>query len=165
MADIGTRVSRATLQRLQGSTGVPSAVAALSVASGIEASPFHPEQVQMVNISPELAEKSAGTRYPLVHIYCERVTNQLREKFRRFSGKVRIAIEARVSQSRLEGIDAKSAFLADAVTEVLDASRGDWENGMFYSGGYEIAFGPVKQGGKNFIQTTKIVFEVDVSSD
>ena len=36
------------------------------------------------------------------------------------------------------------------MTKALSASRGDWGDGMFYTGGYEVSFGRVKQGGKNF---------------
>jgi hypothetical protein len=45
----------------------------------------------------------------------------------------------------------------------LDVSSGDWGGGMYFAGGYQVAFGPVKQGGKNFIQTAKITFEIGVS--
>jgi hypothetical protein len=34
---------------------------------------------------------------------------------------------------------------------------------MYYAGGYQVAFGPVKHGGKNFIQIAKITFEIGVS--
>jgi hypothetical protein len=34
---------------------------------------------------------------------------------------------------------------------------------MFYAGGYDVEFGPVKRGGKNFLQSAKVSFEVDVS--
>jgi hypothetical protein len=46
---------------------------------------------------------------------------------------------------------------------VLNVSSGDWGGGMYYGGGYQIAFAPVKQGGKSFIQTAKITFEIGVS--
>jgi hypothetical protein len=36
---------------------------------------------------------------------------------------------------------------------------------MFYTGGYEAVFGEMKHGGRNFIQTGKIRFEVAVSID
>ena len=68
-----------------------------------------------------------------------------------------------MSQDRLEGLEQRSQTLADAITDVLDQSRGTWGQGMFYSGGYELSFTPVKHGGKNFIQTVKISFDVDVS--
>ena len=74
-----------------------------------------------------------------------------------------MAVEVRVSQDRLEGIEGKLQSYAEAVTQVLDRSRGDWSEGMFYTGGYEVAFGPVKRGGKNFVQVAKVAFEVEVS--
>jgi hypothetical protein len=163
--DIGIRVSRAAVDLFRGSQGLPSAVGALADQASIAAPEFHAHQITLTNIAPELAEKSVVTRYPLVNLYCERVTNQLREKFRRFSGKVRMVAEARISHARLEGVENTSHLLSDAVTEVLDASRGDWGNGMYFTGGYEITYGPVKAGGKNFLQVTKIAFEVDVSAD
>lgn len=165
MSDIAIRVSRASLNLFRGSEGLPCAVGALSAASGITAQAFRPEQVELANVAAELAEKASVARYPVIHVYCERVTNRLKEKFRRFSGTVRMVAEARVSHIGVDGIEQRSHFLADAVTEVLDQSRGDWGNGMYFGGGYEVAYGPVKQGGKNFIQTTKICFDVEVSSD
>jgi hypothetical protein len=165
MTDIGLRVSRAALNLFRGGEGLPKALSALSLASGMVMPPFQAGQVHAANISAELIEMSSAPNYPSVHIYCERVTNDLREKFRRFSGKVRIVAETRVSLTRLDDIESRSHLLAGAVTEVLDVSRGDWGNGMFYAGGYEVAYGPVKQGGKNFLQITKIAFDVDVSAD
>ena len=53
---------------------------------------------------------------------------------------------------------------ADAVTQILDANRGNWGQGAFYTGGYEVTFDPVKQGGKNFLQVAKVTFEVDMSA-
>jgi hypothetical protein len=51
----------------------------------------------------------------------------------------------------------------DAVTQVLDANRGSWGEGAFYAGGYEVSFDPIRHGGKNFIQSAKVSFEVDLS--
>jgi hypothetical protein len=53
----------------------------------------------------------------------------------------------------------------DAVTRILDQNRGDWGGGMFYAGGYEAVFGKMEHGGRNFIQTGKVSFEVAVSID
>ena len=51
----------------------------------------------------------------------------------------------------------------DAVCALLDDSRGDWGDGAFYAGGYEVAFEAVARGGKNFLQRAKVKFEVEVS--
>lgn len=85
------------------------------------------------------------------------------EKFRTFSGKVRTVAEVRVSQDRIEGLEIMLRLYVDAVTQVLDSNRGSWGQGAFYTGGYEVAFDPVKHGGKNFLQVAKITFEVDLS--
>jgi hypothetical protein len=74
-------------------------------------------------------------------------------------------IDVRVSQDRLEGIDGTSQLYTDAVTQILNQNRGDWGQGLFYAGGYEISFGPVKHGGRNFIKSATVSFQVNASSD
>jgi hypothetical protein len=72
-----------------------------------------------------------------------------------------MAIELRHSQDRLDGLQDSLELYIDAVTQVLN--RGDWGEGMFYGGAYEVSFGPVKKGGKNFMQAAKVTFEIGVS--
>ena len=74
-----------------------------------------------------------------------------------------MVVEVRMSQDRLDDLDRQTQWHADAVTRVLDENRGDWGDGVFYGGGYEISYGPVKHGGRNFLQIAKIVFTVDIS--
>jgi hypothetical protein len=101
----------------------------------------------------------------MVCVYCNKIANLLREKFRAFSGDADMVIEARISQDRLDNIGTQVQLYADAITQVLDSNRGDWGNGVFYGGKYEVAFGGVKQGGLNFIQIAKVSFVLDVSAD
>ncbi|BDC52083.1 hypothetical protein F183_A43980 [Bryobacterales bacterium F-183] len=122
-------------------------------------------QLVVRNVAADLAEKTAGVMYPAFFVYCDKISNSLREKFRTFSGTARMVVETRASQDRLEGLEDRLHIYADAVMSVLDAKRGDWGQGMFYTGGYEVAFGPVKHGGKHFIQTAKVVFDVEISAD
>jgi len=114
------------------------------------------------NASADLNEKSLILSYPTVTIFCEKLSNTLKEKFRTFSGSAETVIEVRQSQDQLETIQAALETYVSAVCQILDASRGDWGNGMFYPGGYVVTFGPVKHGGKNFIQTGRIVLSVDL---
>jgi hypothetical protein len=51
----------------------------------------------------------------------------------------------------------------DAVCALLDDSRGDWGDGAFYAGGYEVNYETVARGGKNFLQRAKVGFDVEVS--
>ena len=126
---------------------------------------FDPEQVFAENVAPELAEKTAGAHYPAIYVFCDKVINDQVEKFRTFSGRVRVAVEVRLSHDRLDGLVGAVELLVDAVGDMLAKSRGDWLDGMFYGGKYEVSFGPAKHGGKNFIQTAKVTFEIGVSKD
>ena len=132
-------------------------VAAITAANRIAAIKLSTKQ--------ELVERSVDVKSPTLLLYCEKISNDLREKFRTFSGKAFMAIEVRVSQDRIEGLGRSLEIYVDTVTRILDQNRGDWGNGMFYTGGYEAVFGEMKHGGRNFIQTAKVRFEVAVSID
>ena len=156
-AGIGSAVTGTVVGLLNGTGGVNAGLAALSagaVAAGA---------VRAQNVSAELVEKANLVQYPAVQVYCEKLVNSLTEKFRSFSGTAQMAIEIRHSQDRLEGLQHSLEQYADAATQVLTLSRGDWGSGMFYGGGYQVTFGAVKKGGKNFIQVAKVTFEIGVS--
>src|SRR5271170_1582771 len=145
-------------------TGVAQAVGTLAADSGIALAPLPPEHVIAQNTSVAIAERSLAVKYPLVHVYSDRVRNLLTEKFRTFSGKVRTVAEVRVSQDRIEGIEDQLRLYVDAVTQVLDSNRGAWAQGVFFAGGYEVVYAPVRHGGKNFLQSATVTLEVDLSS-
>jgi len=144
-------------------TGVSSAVATLAADSGVALAPIPPAHIVTQNMAFEISERAAVVKYPVVQVYSDRVRNLLTEKFRAFSGKVRTVAEVRVSLDRIEGLEDQLRLYVDAVTAILDANRGNWGQGAFYAGGYEVAFEPVKRGGKNFLQVAKVSFEVDMS--
>ncbi len=163
MPALGAAATRAVVEMLAGGTGLPFTVSSLRQTEKVELPAIGAPQIASENVAFDLAEKTAGVTYPAVYVYCEKLTNGLREKFRTFSGTAGMAIEVRVSYDHLERLARDLHFYAAATTEVLDSHRGDWGNGMFYTGGYEVTFGAVKRGGSNFLQSAKISFDVDVS--
>jgi hypothetical protein len=159
---IGSAASGLVIQRLTGSGGANANLAFLTLGlPGIPA--LSPSQIRTGNIAADLAERSTTVRYPAANVYCEKIVNSQVEKFRTFSGTIQMAIDLRHSTDRVDNLQSHLETYADAVMGVLDVSSGDWGGGMYYAGGYQVAFGPVKQGGKNFIQTAKITFEIGVS--
>jgi len=148
---------------LKAQTGLAFSVAATASRAEVALDSLGAEQVVAQNIGFETAERTAGAKYPSVYVYCEKLLNLQTEKFRTFSGKARMVVEVRVSQDRLEEIQRRLELYVEAVTDVLDAHRGNWGQGMFYGGGYEVAFNGIRHGGKNFIQTAKVAFDVDIS--
>jgi hypothetical protein len=159
---IGSVAAGLVVQRLTGSSGANANLASLTQGlPGIPA--LNPGQIRTGNIAADLAERSTTVRYPAANVYCEKIVNSQAEKFRTFSGTIQMAIDLRHSTDRVDNLQSHLETYADAVMGVLDVSSGDWGGGMYYGGGYQVAFGPVKQGGKNFIQTAKITFEIGVS--
>lgn len=163
MARVGNTALNTVVQMLAGPTGLPQAVSAIAEQERLELAQIGAEHVAAQQVAFEVAEKSAGVRYPAVYVYCLGVANLLKEKFRTFSGKVYMAVEVRVTSDRLEEVSQQLQAYTNAVTDVLDAHRGEWAPGMYYAGAYKVDFGPVKHGGKNFLQAAKVQFEVEAS--
>jgi hypothetical protein len=164
MATTGSVATRKTIEFLgDPSTGIRPATAQLANDTGIALAPIPPAHIFSQNVSFELAEKAQAVKYPAIYVYTDRVRNLQTEKFRNFSGKVRAVAEVRVSQDRIEGIEEQLRLYVDGVTQVLDANRGSWGEGAFFAGAYEVAYEPIKHGGKNYLQAAKVIFDVDVS--
>jgi hypothetical protein len=162
VANISSSLTSYVLGLLTSDTGLTVQLLAIAQDDGIEAPPTV-RSVTIQNAAPDMLEKSSQAKYPAALVYCEKLTNKLREKFRTFSGQAKLAIELRCSQDRLHGIESHLELYADAACKVLDNARGDWQDGAFYTGGYEVSYSPVRQGGKGFLQIAKISFDVEVS--
>ena len=163
MAKIGSTAAAQVVRLLASPDGVNLSLGNLRSAEQSSAMEPGLLQIRAQNAAADLTEKGEVARYPMALIYCEKVVNSLAEKFRTFSGTVQMAVEVRHSKDRLNGLQEDLELCTDAVTEVLDTNRGDWGSGMYYSGGYQVAFSAVKQGGQNYIQVAKVTFEIGVS--
>jgi len=164
VATVGSKATNTLLQMLAAPTGLPYAVGAVAALERLELTQIGAEQVVGQNVAFEVAEKSAGAKYPAVYVYCRGMANLLKEKFRTFSGKVFMAAEIRATSDRLEGVSRELQAYTSAVTDVLDAHRGEWAPGIYYAGGYKVEFGPIKHGGRNFLQAAKVEFELEASA-
>jgi len=159
---IGSAITTKVVNRITGPAGLNAGLAAITQGS-VDPMLVDAAQVRAQNVAADMAERGGTVKYPNVCVYCEGLANELREKFRSFSGKAQMAIEVRHSQDRLEGLEQRLEVFVDGAMRMLNESRGDWGDGMFYGGKYQVSFSSVKQGGKNFMQTAKITFEIGVS--
>ncbi len=163
MAQVGSVSTSALAEILRSDNGLAASLAQLELPEQLELGSITAEQILSQNVANELAERGSGIKYPVVYVYCERIRNLQTEKFRRFSGKAHMVMEVRVSQDRLENLERTLQAYVDAVTNVLERSLGEWSEGMCYGGGYEVAFGGIKHGGKNYLQVAKVTLELNVS--
>ena len=165
MARISTIATSNLMVHLTDDRGLPGKVGELLEARDMKAPGISAADILERHVAADLAEKTAGVRYPVVYVYCEKVVNQMREKFRTFSGVADLVIDIRVSHEHMDDLQASLQTYVEAVTDVLDKRRGHWATGVFYSGGYTIEFGAIKRGGRNFIQSAKVELTVNVSME
>jgi len=104
---IGRAVSLKVVQRIAGPAGVNAGLASLTQAEVEFAGLVDATQIRTQNVASEMAERALGMKYPAVNVYCEKIVNGLREKFRSFSGTVQMTMELRHSQDRLEGLQER----------------------------------------------------------
>ena len=140
---------------LEGSNGMAASLAALSSNYGWEGGALADLKFEFVRVPTEIHEKSAGPKYPVLHVYCDQIESRRTEKFRPFSGRMRLVTEIRVSQDRLEGITESLHFYLDALRDVVEKSSG-CNDGMYLDGEYEVTIDAVRKGGLNYQQVAKI---------
>lgn len=165
MPQIVSLVTRKAAEVFRAPGGIPLAVEQIADAEDLSPDQFPVPKIAEQNIATDTLEKKIGAQYPSLHVFCERLDNRLTEKFRTFSGIARMVAEVRVSQDHIDNIENLTRLYVDAVTQVLGFNRGDWSGGMFYGGGYEVIFAAVKHGGKNYLQSARVNFVVNVSVD
>jgi hypothetical protein len=153
------------IKLLTSSPGVNTNLETLAQLERMSLPPLTDSQIRQQNVAFELSDRSAEVKYPAIYVYCDKLANLLTEKFRAFSGKAHMVVEVRLSQDRIEGLEKVLQLHVEAITQILERNQGDWGQGMYYTGGYEVVFGPVKHGGRNFVQIAKITFEVGASSN
>lgn len=140
-------------------SGLPGALAANSdSAPTLNGGQFLPQQIK-----PDVVEKSMTVVYPLVLVYCTRAENRQLEKFRSFSGSLSLVVELKSSSPQIAGLSDELQLLVDSTVSVLQQARGDWGDGLLYGGRYEVVFGPIRQGGRGFVQDAKVALEVSGS--
>lgn len=113
-------------------------------------------KVEFVRVPSEIHEKSVKAKSPVIHVYCDQIENRRTEKFRPFSGRMRLVTEVRVSQDRLEGITEALHVYLDALRDVVEQSAGCAGDGMYLDGEYEVTIEAVRKGGLNYQQVAKI---------
>jgi hypothetical protein len=165
MVTIGTTAVKVFTQILTGAQGLSTVLAEMQLEESAESKGLADVRVVEQHIASDLAERSSGTAYPMFYVYCERIRNLQREKFRLFSGSIKMVIEVRVSHDRLEQLQTGLHILVDAVVNILSRHTGMLAEGICYGGRYDIAFSAVKRGGKNYLQSATVEFDLDVSRD
>jgi len=141
---------------LEADDGLAGSMESLKESYGAEAASGVGVAVRFLRAPAGLEEKAASLKYPLFHVYCDRIETERNERFRSFSGRMRLVAEVRMSQDRLDGLAERLQFYVDAVRDVVERQSGCVGGAFYLDGNYEVTIEPVKKGGLNFTQTARV---------
>jgi hypothetical protein len=111
----------------------------------------------------DVYEKAASIRYPVVNVHCERLRNTQREKYLSLSGEATLVVEVKVSGTNSDQLETSLNSYVEATCQCLQSARGTWTSAGTYSGNYDVKFQPLRTGGKQFVKSARIEFDIHVS--
>lgn len=141
-----------------------SQIGALS-SPGEEIPTIDASQVVITSASADIGDRNVQLTYPRVALYSGGVKNLQNEKFRSLSGIVAVVAEVWASGNMVTQSDLWIHFYVEAITEILRQNIGDWGDGFFFSGIYDVQFQAPKAGGFGFVQSAKISCNLNVSQN
>lgn len=150
-------------EALSGEDGLAASLNALRASYPIPLAEVQGIPIEVVRAAAEMDEKARGVKYPRIAISADRIENGREERFRRFAGTLKAAIEIRVSQDRLDGLAESLYWHVDALRDVLERKAGCLDEGLVLTGEYEVLIEGAKKGGLNFLQTARFICPVVMS--
>lgn len=148
---------------LTNANALQQAVSDLASACSVNVPPITSAQVLLSSATADVADMDLQLTYPRICVYSSALKNAQTEKFRSFSGSAIIAAEVFASGNLVSDTDQWIHFYVEGMTQILRQSIGDWGNGMFFSGVYEIQLQAPKAGGFGYVQSAKVTCSVNVS--
>ena len=139
------------------------AVNAIAAQTGQVLPPIANNQIVITSVSPDMADKNVQLTYPRVCVHSTQVNNTHMEKFRSFSGGMVVATDVWFSGSLVAATETGLPYYLQAIELILQANQGDWGDGFYYSGVYEVQLQPIKAGGFGFVQSARISFTLNVN--
>lgn len=120
------------------------------------------DQIITDHIPASLLTQQSAVRYPRFQIYCARVENQMREKFNRFSGTAQLTVEIHHSGEKWDSVSSGLGLYVQAVTDVVEANRGELRAGVHLPGRYSVEIDAPKAGGRGYLQSARILVPVEI---
>jgi hypothetical protein len=152
-----------TAALLRNSSGIEDQIRSMAGSSGIEIPLITADQVFVSSAPAGMAVLQQDLGYPRVAVFSTKVKNTQMEKFRTLSGTVTVTAEIAATANLLSDVDTWIHYYVEAITNILRGNRGDWDDGVFYSGAYEVDVQTPKTGASGFLQLARINFEVGIS--
>lgn len=163
MVPLTLLAAQKTATLLTAENALGSEIASLASANNVELPGISPAQIVLSPAGPNLGDDNIQLSYPRICIYPWVVKNARTEKFCSFSGTVSVIAEIWASGALVTQIDEWIHFYVEAYTALLRQNSGDWGNGVFFSGIYDVQFEAPKAGGFGFVEAAKVTSVLNVS--
>ena len=138
-------------------------ITAIALACNSNVPVIAQEQVLLSSASPDLGDRNVQLTYPRVCLYSSGFKNTQVEKFRSLSGTASVIAEIWASSDLLTDTDQWIHYYVEAVTELLRQNIGDWGDGLFFNGSFDVQVQTPKPGGLGFVQNATVVCRLNVS--
>ncbi len=145
------------------SAALQNAVNAIGKATGQVLPPIANSQIVVTSMSPDMADKNAQLTYPRVCVHSTQINNTHMEKFRSFSGGLVVVTDVWFSASLIGPTETGLHYYLEAIASILQANTGDWGDGVYYSGLYDVQLQPAKAGGFGFVGSARISCSLDIN--
>jgi hypothetical protein len=122
-------------------------------------------QVVLSSAPPSMGDEDLQLTYPRVCLYSVAVKNTQIEKFRSLSGTISVTAEVWASGNLISETDQWIHYYVEAVTDILRQNIGDWGDGIFFSGMYEVQLQAPKIGGFGYVESAKVTCSLNVSQN
>ncbi|MBV9301371.1 MAG: hypothetical protein JOY62_18685 [Acidobacteriaceae bacterium] len=136
---------------------------AIATSSNVTLPVISPDQIVLSSASADMADKDLQFTYPRISIYCAGLKNTQIEKFRSLSGTISVTVELWASSNLLQETDQWIHFYVEAMTDILRQNIGDWGDGIFFSGVYDVSFQAPRVGGLGYSGSAKVTCNLNVS--
>ncbi len=138
-------------------------IASLAAASNAIIPPIQSSEIVLTSADPNIGDDNYQLTYPRICLYSGNVKNLKLEKFCQFSGTVSVMADIWASGTLIQQVDQWIHYYVEAYTTLLRQNTGDWGDGIFFSGIYEVQFQNLKAGGFGFVESAKVTCLFDVS--
>ncbi len=162
MTPLTLQVAEAVADILNSQSALQNAIADVQTSDSVVLPTIPANQVILSSASPAITDIRQQIGYPRVSIYVPRVANTLLEKFRSLSGTVSVALTIGASADLVEPVEQALHYYVEIVTGILRDNTGDWGNGLFFAGAYDVQVQAPETGGSGFVQTASITCNVSV---
>jgi hypothetical protein len=121
--------------------------------------------VVLTSAASDVGDTDARLGYPRVCLYSSGFKNSQFEKFCSLSGVLSATADIWTSANLVDDTDRWIHYYVEAVTTLLRRSSGDWGDGVFFPGVYDVQFQPPKTGGMGFVQLARLRFDLIITQE